>query len=51
MATPAYAKLRDERGLYPFSLTGAELDAYVKKQVAGYRKLVADFGLAVAPAK
>jgi putative tricarboxylic transport membrane protein len=51
MATPAYDKLRSERGLFPFAMTGAELDAYVKKQVDAYRKLVAEFGLAVAVAK
>ena len=51
MATPAYDKLRTERGLYPFAMTGAEIDAYVKKQVEAYRKLVAEFGLAVAAAK
>jgi putative tricarboxylic transport membrane protein len=51
MATPGYDKLRNERGLYPFTMTGAELDAYVKKQVDAYRKLVAEFGLAVAAAK
>ncbi|MDA7418616.1 tripartite tricarboxylate transporter substrate-binding protein [Xenophilus arseniciresistens] len=48
MATPAYEKLRDERGLFPLALTGPELDAYVKQQVAGYRKLVEEFGLKVA---
>ena len=31
-------------------LTGAEMDAYVKKQVAVYRKLVGEFGLAVPAA-
>jgi putative tricarboxylic transport membrane protein len=51
MAAPTFAKLRDERGLYPLSLSGAEVDAYVKKQVAGYRKLAQDFGLATAAAK
>ena len=50
MATPAYDKLRTERGLYPFSLTGPEMDAYVKKQVDAYRKLVGEFGLAVPAA-
>jgi putative tricarboxylic transport membrane protein len=45
MATPAFAKLRAERGLYPFAMTGAEFDAYVKKQVAAYRTLVTEFGL------
>jgi putative tricarboxylic transport membrane protein len=48
MATPAYNKLRGERGLFEFAMTGPELDAYVKKQVAYYRKVAADFGLAVA---
>jgi len=51
MATPAFGKLRGERGLYPLALTGAEMDSYVKKQVAAYRKMAQDFGLATAPAK
>ncbi len=51
LATPAYDKLRNERGLFPMALTGAPLDAYVKKQVAGYRKLAEEFGLNVVPAK
>ena len=51
MATPAYDKLRTERGLFAMALTGAPLDAYVKKQVAGYRKMAEEFGLNVVPAK
>jgi putative tricarboxylic transport membrane protein len=51
LATPAYEKLRNERGLFPMALTGAPLDAYVKKQVDGYRKMAEDFGLNVIPAK
>jgi len=51
MATPAYDKLRNERGLFPLALTGAPLDAYVKKQVAGYRKMAEEFDLNVVPAK
>ena len=47
MATPEFAKLRGERSLFPFALTGAELDAYVKKQVERYRTLASDLGLAV----
>ena len=47
MATKEFAKLRAERGLFPFDLTGAEADANVKKLVAAYRKVAADFGLAV----
>jgi putative tricarboxylic transport membrane protein len=50
MSAPAWGRLRDERGLYPLSLTGAEADAYVKKQVAAYRKLAQEFGLATTPA-
>ncbi len=48
MATPAYDKLRAERGLFPLDLTGAEADKYVKDRVEVYRKLAADFGLAIA---
>jgi len=51
LATPAYAKLRDERSLFPMALTGAPLDAFVKKQVANYRKMAEEFGLNVVPAK
>lgn len=51
MATPAYDKLRTERGLFPMTLSGPQLDAYVKKQVAGYRKLAEEFGLATTVAK
>jgi putative tricarboxylic transport membrane protein len=51
MATPAYDKLRSERGLFPMALTGAPLEAYVKKQMDGYRKMAEDFGLNVVPAK
>jgi putative tricarboxylic transport membrane protein len=51
MATPGYDKLRSERGLFPMALTGAPLDAYVKKQVDDYRKMAEDFGLNVVPAK
>ena len=48
MATPEFDKLRTERGLFPFDMTGAEAEAYVKQRVAAYRKLAAEFGLAVA---
>jgi putative tricarboxylic transport membrane protein len=46
MASKEWDKLREERGLFPFAMTGAELDAYVKKQVGVYKKLAGDFGLA-----
>ena len=48
MATPAFNKLRAERGLFPFAKTGTDLDAFVKQRVAFYRTLAADFGLNVA---
>ena len=51
MATPAFAKLRAERGLFPFAKTGADLDAYVKERVAYYRTLATEFGLNVVAAK
>jgi putative tricarboxylic transport membrane protein len=46
MATKEFEKLREERGLFPFTMTGAELDGYIRKQVAGYKKLADEFGLA-----
>lgn len=48
MATPQYEKLRSERGLFKFSLTGPELDAFIQERMTAYRKLAADFGLRVA---
>lgn len=45
LATDEFAKLRDQRELFPFALTGPELDAYVKKQVADYKTLAKEFGL------
>lgn len=48
MATPVYDKLRAERGLFPFDLVGADAEAYMKKRVGDYRKLVQEFGLPVA---
>ncbi|HPP82775.1 MAG TPA: tripartite tricarboxylate transporter substrate binding protein [Rubrivivax sp.] len=48
MATPQFAKLREERSLYPFAMTGAKLDAYVKERVKAYRQMAKDMGLNVA---
>lgn len=45
LASESFAELREHRELYPFSMTGDELDAYVKDQVQQYRKLAAEFGL------
>ena len=47
MDTPEFKQLRAERSLYPFAMTGDELDAYVKARVNDYRQLAADFGLNV----
>nr|WP_244193788.1 tripartite tricarboxylate transporter substrate binding protein [Bordetella genomosp. 12] len=45
MASPEFAKLREQQGLFPFSKTGPELDAYVKEQVKQYTELANSFGL------
>lgn len=45
LASKDFLALRDQRDLYPFSMTGTELDAYIKKTVADYRKLASEFGL------
>ncbi|MBD1106170.1 tripartite tricarboxylate transporter substrate binding protein [Pseudomonas amygdali pv. morsprunorum] len=45
LASEDFAKLRDQRELFPFAMTGAELDTYVKKQVADYKLLAKEFGL------
>ncbi|SDI68907.1 putative tricarboxylic transport membrane protein [Pseudomonas flavescens] len=45
LASDDFAKLREDRELYPFSMTGEELDGYVKKQVAQYKELAQEFGL------
>jgi putative tricarboxylic transport membrane protein len=45
MKSPEYARLREQQGLFPFSLTGAELDQYVKARVKEYAELADTFGL------
>ena len=45
LASEDFAKLRTDRELYPFAMTGEELDTYVKKQVAQYKALAQEFGL------
>jgi len=45
LASEEFAKLRDQRELFPFAMTGPELDTYVKKQVAEYKTLAKEFGL------
>lgn len=48
MRSPEFAKLREQKGLYPFSMTGGEVDSFVKSSVLAYRKLAEQFGLPVA---
>ncbi|WP_312380477.1 Bug family tripartite tricarboxylate transporter substrate binding protein [Pseudomonas oryzihabitans] len=45
LASDEFAKLRDQRELFPFAMTGPELDAYVQKEVARYRGMAKEFGL------
>lgn len=45
MATPEFKKLREQRGLQPFSSTGLEAEAFVKGSTIGYRQMARDFGL------
>lgn len=45
LASEDFAKLRDQRELFPFAMTGEELDGYVKQQVQQYKQLAKDFGL------
>ncbi|WP_119155015.1 Bug family tripartite tricarboxylate transporter substrate binding protein [Caldimonas tepidiphila] len=47
MAAPGYAQLREQRGLFPYTMTGAELDAFVKSSTQSYRKLAEQFNLNV----
>lgn len=46
LASREFARLRDQRELFPMALTGPRLDAYVKQEVARYRQLAREFGLA-----
>lgn len=44
-AAPGFAALRESRGLFPLSLDGAELDAFVKKSVSDYQRQAREFDL------
>ena len=48
MATPAYNKLRAERGMFKFAMTGKELDAFIKDRMVAYRQQAKDFNLKVS---
>lgn len=45
MASDAFAAAREKQGLFPFTMTGKELDAYVKELVKKYGELASSFGL------
>ncbi|OHC18085.1 MAG: tricarboxylic transporter [Pseudomonadales bacterium GWC2_63_15] len=45
LADEDFAKLREQRDLFPLSMTGDELEAFVKKQVQDYKALAGEFGL------
>jgi len=45
MASPEYHKLLQTYGLYPFSLTGAALHAYIDKALKEYAQLTDELGL------
>jgi len=45
MKTDEFVKLRDQREMYAFSMTGDELTEYVNKQVKEYKQLADEFGL------
>jgi len=45
MASPDYAALQAQRGLFPFNMTGAKLDEFVKARVRAYAELADSFGL------
>lgn len=45
MQTPEFARLQTQQGLFPFNMSGPELDTYVKQQVLQYRELADSFGL------
>ncbi|PZR33710.1 MAG: tricarboxylic transporter, partial [Ectopseudomonas oleovorans] len=45
LARDDFATLREQRDLFPLSLTGDELNAFVLKQVQEYKALAGEFGL------
>jgi putative tricarboxylic transport membrane protein len=44
-ASPGFARMRLEAGLYPFSLTGDALTRYIKQAVADYNRQAREFNL------
>jgi putative tricarboxylic transport membrane protein len=48
-SSPGFEQMRDQAGLYPFSLTGGALTRYVKQAVAGYSRQARQFKLVREP--
>jgi len=46
LASEEFARLREQRELFPLALTGPALEARVREEVARYRALAREFGLA-----
>lgn len=44
-ASPDFARLREQAGLYPFSLTGDALTGYIRRSIADYNQKAAQFRL------
>ena len=44
-ASHEFARLREQAGLYPFSLTGDALTGYIRKSIADYNRQAAQFNL------
>ena len=45
VASPGYGALRERHGLYPFTLTGASLEDFVRGCIEAYRRLADELGL------
>ncbi|XYJ08213.1 tripartite tricarboxylate transporter substrate binding protein [Telluria sp. B2] len=44
-ASPEFARLREQAGMYPFSLTGEALTGYIRQSIADYNRQAAQFNL------
>ena len=45
LAAPEFARLREQHGFYPLSLTGPALQQFITTSMASYRTLAAEFQL------
>lgn len=45
MSSPRFAEMRVEFGMFPYALTGAELDKVIKDRMVHYRQLATEFDL------